>query len=428
MDWNEVLLQRIREKQAIIGVVGLGYVGLPLLVSFARAGFPVLGMDLDAAKIDLLRSGHSCLADLPADEIKALLGRGAVFSTDYAVLESADAVLICVPTPLNKTRDPDVQFLIQAGTGIARHLRKGMIVALESTTYPGTTDELLRPLLEESGLQAGRDFFLVFSPERIDPGRTDLTLDEIPKVVGGLSPQCLVLAQELYGQIIQTVVPVSSTQSAEMVKLLENTFRAVNIALVNEIAIMCDKLGIDVWEVVEAAATKPYGFMKFVPGPGVGGHCVPLDPHYLSWKLKTLDYNARFVQLAGEINSAMPKYWVDKVQDALNQAGQAVKGSTVLLIGVAYKPGVSDFRESPALDIIELLEERGARVLYYDPFVTELRADGIRLEGEPDLNAAVDSSDCVLIVTDHPGIDWEAVASRARLLVDSRFVLKRQKS
>ncbi len=421
----EVLLARIQSRQARIGIVGLGYVGLPLAVSFSRAGFPVLGMDVDHEKIELLNRGTSYLADVASEEIAHLVARGGRFSNDYGMLEAAEAILICVPTPLNKTRDPDVEFLIDAGKGIARHLRPGRLVSLESTTYPGTTEELLRPLLEESGLKAGRDFFLAFSPERIDPGRTDRTLEEIPKVVGGSTSRCLELARALYQQIIDTVVPVSSTQSAEMVKLLENTFRAVNIALVNEIAIMCDRLGIDVWEVVEAAATKPYGFMKFLPGPGVGGHCVPLDPHYLSWKLKTLNYNARFVQLAGEINSSMPKYWVDKVQDALNQESKSLKGSAILLIGVAYKAGVSDVRESPAVDIIELLVDRGAGVRYYDPFVPELRTDGIQLKGESDLSAAVATSDCVLIVTDHPGIDWKWLRREAGLIVDSRFVLKR---
>jgi UDP-N-acetyl-D-glucosamine dehydrogenase len=337
-----------------------------------------------------------------------------------------------VPTPLNKTRDPDVRYLIAAGESVAQHVHPGMLVVLESTTYPGTTEELLLPLLVERpharALRVGTDFFLAFSPERIDPGNRQYTVENTPKVVGGVTPACRDVAVALYSQIIERIVPVSSTRAAEMVKLLENTFRAVNIALVNEIAIMCDKLGLDVWEVIEAAATKPYGFMKFTPGPGVGGHCIPLDPHYLSWKLKTLNYNARFIQLAGEINSEMPRYWVQKVADALNEAGKPVKGSRVLVLGVAYKRDVDDVRESPALDIIELLRQKGADVRYHDPYVPAISHNDYNLAAETDLSAALAAADCVVVVTDHSTYDWPAIARQARLIVDTRHALAAQKS
>ena len=337
-----------------------------------------------------------------------------------------------MPTPLNKTRDPDVRYPdCSAGESTAQHIHPGMLVCLESTTYPGTTEELLLPMLtspavlERLGVErfeVGKDFFLAFSPERIDPGRKDFMVENTPKVVGGVTPACLEVGAALYGSAIHKIVPVSSTQAAEMVKLLENTFRAVNIALVNEVAIMCDKLGIDVWEVIDAAASKPYGFMKFTPGPGVGGHCIPLDPHYLSWKLKTLNYNARFIQLAGEINTEMPRYWVDKVQDALNEHGKPMKGSVVLVLGVAYKKDVDDVRESPALDIIELLRNKGADVRFHDPYISTLTHNGHGMAGEPDFDAALDAADCVMIVTDHSVYDWRDIARRARCLVDTRHV------
>ncbi|RME48273.1 MAG: nucleotide sugar dehydrogenase, partial [Chloroflexi bacterium] len=352
-------------------------------------------------------------------------------TTQYAELAKCDVALICVPTPLNKTRDPDVRYLLAATESLAEHMPRGMLVVLESTTYPGTTEELLLPILQNAakaapdGWSVGRDFFLAFSPERIDPGRTDYTVENTPKVVGGVTPACLEVAVALYEQVIERVVPVSSTGAAEMTKLLENTFRAVNIALVNEIAIMCDKLGIDVWEVIEAAATKPYGFMKFTPGPGVGGHCIPLDPHYLSWKLKTLNYNARFIQLAGEINAEMPRYWADKVLDALNEAGKPVKGSRVLVLGVAYKKDIDDVRESPALDIIELLRQKGADIRYYDPYVPQFAYNGQTYFSESDLDRALEEADCVLIVTDHSVFDWGKIRTQAQALVDSRNVISR---
>lgn len=425
------LLARIRDHQAVVAVAGLGYVGLPLAVAFAENGFAVHGIDVDAAKVSALNRGGSYIQDVPSERIAALLpaarppaGGSLVATTDYAVLDGCDAVVICVPTPLNKTRDPDVRYLIAAGEEVARHVHPGMLVSLESTTYPGTTEELLLPMLEARGLIVGTDFFLAFSPERIDPGRRDWTVENTPKVVGGTTPTCREVAVALYREAIQTVIPVSSTQAAEMVKLLENTFRAVNIALVNETAIMCDKLGIDVWEVIDAAATKPYGFMKFTPGPGVGGHCIPLDPYYLSWKLKTLNYNARFVQLAGEINSDMPRYWVDKVQDKLNDSGKALRGSRVLVLGVAYKRDIADVRESPALDIIELLRSKGATVCYHDPHVPTIHHNGDSLESELEVMPAVAAADCVVIVTDHSVYDWPAIHQSARAIVDTRHTVR----
>jgi len=436
---KDQLLAKIRDRSAAVAIIGLGYVGLPLAVAFAEKGFPVVGIDVDRRKVEAINRGESYVQDIPSERLARISGpssavsgqspvaRGRIFATgDYSILVQCDAAIICVPTPLNKTRDPDVRYVIAAGESVARHLHPGMLVVLESTTYPGTTEELLLPMLCKAlGVErsaVGQQFFLAFSPERIDPGRKDWTVENTPKVVGGVTPACREVAAALYGAIIERIVPVSSTQAAEMVKLLENTFRAVNIALVNEIAIMCDKLGIDVWEVIDAAATKPYGFMKFTPGPGVGGHCIPLDPHYLAWKLKTLNYNARFIQLAGEINSEMPRYWVNKVQDALNDAGKAIKGSRVLVLGVAYKRDIDDVRESPALDIIELLRQKGADVRYHDPYVPAISHNGFELAGEADLEAALDAADCVLIVTDHSAYDWPAVLSRARLVVDSRHV------
>lgn len=427
---KEQLLTRIKQQEAVISIIGLGYVGLPLAVAFAERGFAVVGIDVDAGKVAALNRGDSYVQDIPADRLRGVLPRFHA-TTDYAELMRCDAAIICVPTPLNKTRDPDVRYLISAGESVARHIHPGMLIVLESTTYPGTTVELLLPMLtaratldrlEVATFEVGKDFFLAFSPERIDPGRTDFVVENTPKVVGGVTPVCQEVAVALYGAAIHKIVPVSCTQAAEMVKLLENTFRAVNIALVNEVAIMCDKLGINVWEVIDAAATKPYGFMKFTPGPGVGGHCIPLDPHYLSWKLKTLNYNARFIQLAGEINTDMPRYWVEKVQDALNEVGKPIKGSQVLVLGVAYKKDIDDVRESPALDIIELLRAKGADVRYHDPYVATLLHNGHGLAAEPDLDAALHAADCVMIVTDHSAYDWPAIAQQARCLVDTRHV------
>lgn len=436
------LLSKIRGHSAVVSVIGLGYVGLPLAVAFAEHGFRVIGIDLDERKVEAINCGESYIQDISPARLAGVTAARApapdethgdgrsrtdlptdaplTATTDFAALDNCDAVIIAVPTPLGKTRDPDMRYVISAGQAVARHVHPGMLIVLESTTYPGTTQELLQPMLEQERFTVGRDIFLAFSPERIDPGRNDWTVENTPKVVGGVTPACREAAVALYSQAIQNVVPVSSTQAAEMVKLLENTFRAVNIALVNEVAIMCDKLGLDVWEVINAAATKPYGFMKFTPGPGVGGHCIPLDPYYLSWKLKTLNYNARFVQLAGEINSDMPRYWVDKVQDALNVAGKSVNHSKVLVLGVAYKKDVNDVRESPALDIIELLRAKGADVRFHDPHVPSIFHNGHALKSEPDAMEAVASADCVIVVTDHSVYDWPAIYRDARALVDTR--------
>ena len=416
------IIERVVARSARVSVVGLGYVGLPLAVSFAEAGFSVLGIDNDQEKLEGLRQGVSHVPDVPSERLAKLPSERVEFRSTCEGISECQAVIICVPTPLGKTRDPDLSFLIRAGESVSEYLRAGTLVVLESTTYPGTTEELVQPILESSDLRVGRDFFLAFSPERIDPGRSDFVLTNTPKVVGGVTPVCLEVAVMLYRQIVDRVVEVSSTQSAEMVKLLENTFRAVNIALVNELAIMCDKLDLNVWEVVEAAATKPYGFMPFSPGPGVGGHCIPLDPYYLSWKLKTLNYNARFIQLAGEINSQMPDYWASKIQDSLNDRGQSVKGSRILILGVAYKKDVDDVRESPALDMIELLRQKGADLSYFDPHVPGLHFDGFELLCEPDLATALKRADCTVVVTDHTSFDWQEVRRNSRLIVDTRHV------
>jgi len=427
------LKQRILTRSAQVAIKGVGYVGLPLAVAFAEKGFPVVGIDIDQKKVEAINAGHSYIGDVSSERLARLVspvstrvqaGEGGKLwaTTDDGVLDQCDAVIICVPTPLSKTRDPDVSYILAAANEVAAHIHPEMLVVLESTTYPGTTDELLLPRLAQGGLQVGRDFYLAFSPERIDPGRTDWRVENTPKVLGGITPQCLAMAQALYEQVIERVVPVSSTQAAEMVKLLENTFRAVNIALVNEVAIMCDKLGLDVWEVIEAASTKPYGFMPFYPGPGLGGHCIPVDPHYLAWKLKTMDYNARFIQLAGEINAAMPRYVVDKIFDALNDEGKAVRGSRILLLGVAYKRDVSDLRESPALDILRLLQAKGAVVSYHDPYVPYLRLDDIAMDSVTLDAETLRSADCVVVTTDHRSTDWDRVVRNSRLLVDTRNV------
>lgn len=417
---------RINSHQARVAVIGLGYVGLPLALAFAEAGFQVVGIDRDSRKVESINKGESYIEDVDAQNMQEQVGSGRLTATtDFAVLKECDTVSICVPTPMRKTGDPDISYIVNVTEEIALYLHPGMAIILESTTYPGTTKELVLPRLAENtqGLQVGRDFFLAFSPERVDPGRVDWTTRTTPKVIGGVTPACLEVATALYGQAIETLVPVSSPEAAEMVKLLENTFRAVNIGLVNEVLLMCDKLGLDVWEVTNAAATKPFGFMKFTPGPGLGGHCIPIDPLYLSWKLKTLNYNARFIELASEINAGMPFYWTQKVQDKLNDAGKAVKGSRVLVLGVAYKKDVSDVRESPAVDIIHLLEEKGALVCYHDPHVPFLYRDGKEIAESSDLQSALAESDCVIIATDHSAYDWDAISREAGLIVDTRRAL-----
>ena len=421
------LLSKIEDRSALLGVIGMGYVGLPSAVAFAEAGFRVVGVDVDPAKVEALNRGESYVEDVPAAQLRPLVAQGLLrASTEYADLRTADAIMICVPTPLRKTKDPDVSYIISAADSIVTQGGggRGKLIVLESTTYPGTTEELILPRLAENGDQAGRDFFLAFSPERIDPGRTDYTFRTTPKVIGGVTADCLAVALALYGAVVDQLAPVSSTATAEMVKLLENTFRAVNIGLVNEVALMCDKLGLNVWEVVEAAATKPYGFMKFTPGPGLGGHCIPIDPHYLSWKLKTVNYNARFIELAAEVNSHMPEYVVGKVTDALNTERKAVNGSHILILGVAYKPDISDVRESPALDVIHLLQERGATVSYHDPYVADLTHGGFDLRSEALTDATLRQADCVVVVTDHAGYDWKWIGGQAGLIVDSRNAFK----
>lgn len=423
------LLQKIADRQAKIGIVGMGYVGLPLAVAFAQAGFRVVGVDVSQPKVEMLNRGESYVEDIAVEVLRPLIAQGLIqASTDYTALAEVDAISICVPTPLRKTKDPDISYIISAADSIVSHAGggRGKLVILESTTYPGTTEEIILPRLTANGDQVGQEFFLAFSPERIDPGRTDYNVWTTPKVIGGMTPACLEIALALYGTVVQKPVPVSNPATAEMVKLLENTFRAVNIALVNEVALMCDRLGLDVWEVVDAAATKPYGFMKFTPGPGVGGHCIPLDPHYLSWKLKTLNYNARFIELASEINSHMPDYVITKVADALNAERKAINGSRIVVLGVSYKPNVGDVRESPALDIILLLQERGADVVYHDPYVEDLAHEGLTCERVALTAETLQTADCVVIVTNHQVYDWAEIGTHSRLIVDTRNALAGQ--
>ncbi|MBK8935885.1 MAG: nucleotide sugar dehydrogenase [Chloroflexi bacterium] len=422
---KENLLDKIANRQAKLSVIGLGYVGLPLSIAFAQAGIEVIGIDVDARKVSMLNAGQSYVEDVADSQLLPLVQAGSFrASTDFADLMQVDAIAICLPTPLGETKDPDISFIINATDNIAHYGATGKLVILESTTYPGTTEEIILPRLSHNGDQVGRDFFLAFSPERIDPGRTDYNMFNTPKVIGGVTPDCLEVALALYGTVVQHPVPVSSTATAEMVKLLENTFRAVNIGLVNEIALMCDKLGLDVWEVVGAAASKPYGFMPFYPGPGLGGHCIPVDPHYLSWKLRTLNYTARFIELAHDINSHMPDYVVDKVALGLNEARKAVNGSKVLVLGVAYKPNIGDVRESPAIDVIDLLEERGAEVSYHDPYVADFVAAGISFHSIELTQTALEQADCVVIVTNHADYDWDFITNHAQLIVDSRNAIK----
>ena len=422
------LHRRLGNKSARVGVVGLGYVGLPLLVEFARSGYEVVGFDLDPVKVETVMAGASYIPDVPTSAVASLRAQGRLSATtDFSRLATIDTVNICVPTPLRKTKDPDMSYVVSAVETIAAYLHPGMLVILESTTYPGTTDELVRPILERGGLLAGRDFFLAFSPERVDPGNPRFNTHNVPKVVGGITADCSALAGELYGAAIERVVPVSSPRVAEMVKLLENTFRAVNIGLVNEIALMCDTLGIDVWEVVEAAATKPFGFMPFYPGPGLGGHCIPIDPFYLSWKAKQSGFEARFIELAGYVNGSMPQVVVQKIAQALNTRRKAVNGSRILIAGVAYKRDIDDMRESPALDVMHLLQARGAEISYVDPYVPRLEPahGGFDLQSLPTLDAGtLRSFDCVAILTDHRVFDYAAIVRDAPLVVDTRNAIK----
>jgi UDP-N-acetyl-D-glucosamine dehydrogenase len=418
-----ILEEKIRTRRARVGIVGLGYVGLPLAVEFAKAGFTVTGIDISAEKTQRVNAGDSYIADIPSSTLAPLVESGKLRATgDFSAVLELDTINICVPTPLRKTKDPDMSYIVSSCQEIARHFHAGTLVILESTTYPGTTDELVLPMLSKGGLQVGHDFFLCFSPERVDPGNPRYQTANIPKVVGGCTAACTRVGQLFYSQALETVVPVSSTQVAEMVKLLENTFRMINIGLVNEMALMCDRIGINVWEVIDAAATKPFGFMPFYPGPGLGGHCIPIDPFYLSWKTKQAGIEARFIELAGYINGQMPHFVVDKVQNALNDAGKPVKGSRILVMGVSYKRDIDDMRESPALDVMLLLQRRGGIVSYCDPYVPLLKLDGLKLESEPLETAA--AADCVVIVTDHKAFDYQLLLEKAPLIVDSRNALK----
>jgi UDP-N-acetyl-D-glucosamine dehydrogenase len=418
------LRDKISDRKARIGVIGLGYVGLPLAVEFAREGFDVTGFDVDAWKVGEINAGRSYIGDVATRDVAATVKAARLrATTDMAQLQDMDAIDICVPTPLRKTRDPDLSYVVQAVDAVKAHLQAGQLVILESTTYPGTTDEVVQPALEEGGLRAGQDFHLAFSPERVDPGNTKYTTRSIPKVVGGVNAESTGLAAALYGSIIESVVPVSSTRVAEMVKLLENTFRAVNIGLVNEIALMAHRMNIDVWEVIDAASTKPFGFMPFYPGPGLGGHCIPIDPFYLSWKARQNGFECRFIELAGHVNSSMPGYVVERIGEALNTTKKAINGSRIHVFGVAYKKDVSDMRESPALDVMELLHRRGAILSYTDPYVPRLRHGGLDLESVPPDTAAADA-DCAVICTNHASFDYGAIAKQFPLIVDTRNALK----
>jgi UDP-N-acetyl-D-glucosamine dehydrogenase len=429
MNHKSQLLDKVNNRSAVISVVGLGYVGLPLAVEFAKQGFKVIGLDLDSRKVRAINAGESYIPDVPTAEVQALTASGKLSATtDYAALREADAVSICVPTPLRKTRDPDMSYVIASADEVAKYAHLGFLIILESTTYPGTTDEILLPRLKARGYTIGSDIFLAFSPERIDPGNKNYGIRNTPKVVGGYTPDCTEAVYALYATAIEKVIKVSSTQAAEMVKLLENTFRAVNIGLVNEMAIMCDKLGVDVWEVIEAAKSKPFGFMPFYPGPGLGGHCIPIDPLYLSWRMKSFNYNARFIELADEINMNMPRHVINKISEALNDDSKPIKGSRVLVLGVAYKKDIDDVRESPALDVIKLLGDRGAHVDYHDPYIPSVSLEHAGGHGNktsiPLTSEAMASADCVVIVTDHSVFDYAQLTRTARLIVDTRNALK----
>jgi len=420
----EILARKIVAREAQVGVVGLGYVGLPLVVEFAQAGFTVTGIDVQQSKIDAINRGESYVQDVPTSVLKPLVEAGKVRATsDFSAVKDLDTINICVPTPLRKTKDPDMSYIVNSCQELAKYFHPGVLLILESTTYPGTTDELMLPMFETNGRKVGRDFFMCFSPERVDPGNPNFQTKNIPKVVGGITPACTKLGALFYGQALDTVVPVGSTRVAEMVKLLENTFRMINIGLANEMALMCDRMGINVWEVIDAAATKPFGFMPFYPGPGLGGHCIPIDPFYLSWKTKQAGIEARFIELAGYINGQMPHFVVDKIQNALNDHSKPLKGSRVHIMGVAYKRDIDDVRESPALDIIHLLGTRGAKVSFTDPWIPKIQTDGIALEAiesEP----ACREADCVVIVTDHKKFDFAGIVAQSKLIVDTRNALK----
>ncbi|HEY7480855.1 MAG TPA: nucleotide sugar dehydrogenase [Gemmatimonadales bacterium] len=427
MDIAQELVGKAQRREALFGIVGLGYVGLPLAVELAKAGYRVLGFDISERVVNGLNAGHSHVKDISDGQLReALEADRFEATTDMTRMGEPDAVSICVPTPLSKFKDPDVSFIVAATESVKQTLRRGQAIILESTTYPGTTREILQPALESTGLKVGTDFFLAFSPERVDPGNPTWQTHNTPKVVGGITERCTRVACALYQPAIERLVPVSTTEAAELVKLLENTFRSVNIGLVNEMAIVCDKLGVDVWEVIEAASTKPFGFMKFLPGPGLGGHCIPIDPHYLAWKMRGLNYKTRFIDLAGELNTEMPLFWVRKVVEALNHQAKAVRGASVLVLGVAYKRDIDDIRESPALDIIRLLEGQGARVTYSDPHVPCFSEDGHEYRSVALDAASVAAADCVMIVTDHSDVDYRMIERNAKLVVDTRNAMRKE--
>lgn len=420
-DRVEGLLERVAGRRTVVGVIGLGYVGLPLATEFAQAGFHVIGFDVDTARVASLNAGICHIPDVDGEQLRSLVASGTFEATDdFDRLAEVDSVSICVPTPLRKTKDPDISYVVDATEAVARQLHRGQLIVLESTTYPGTTQELVQPLLERRGMRVGADIFLAFSPERIDPGNTRYHLRNTPKVIGGVTDNCTRLASALYGTVVEQIVPVSSPRVAEMVKLLENTFRAVNIGMANELALIANVLGVDVWEVISAAATKPFGFVPFYPGPGLGGHCIPVDPHYLAWKLRSLNYRARFVELASEVNGEMPRFVVEQVTQALNEQRKCLNGARILVLGVAYKRNVGDVRESPAIEILEMLLERRADVSYVDSFVPQLQLEHETLQAIPLTDEALRSADCVVIVTDHSEVDYERVVRLAPLVVDTR--------
>ena len=424
----KALEEKIKNRTALVGIIGMGYVGLPLAVELGKENFKVIGIDVNKDKVNLVNSGRSDIDDVKDENLQPLVKAGKIeATTDFSALKKVDCVAICVPTPLSKTKDPDVSYILAAVEQVQKYLHPGQLVILESTTYPGTTEELILPKLEKTGLKVGKDFFLAFSPERVDPGNELYTTKNTPRVVGGITPQCTKIAKFFYEQTIIRAVPLSSTKSAEMVKLLENTFRSVNIGLVNEVALMCDRLKIDVWEIIDAANTKPFGFMPFYPGPGLGGHCIPIDPHYLSWKLKSLNYYVRFIELAGDINSRMPEYVVERVNRALNEKKKSLKGSKILVLGVAYKRDIKDVRESPALDVIKLLENGGAEVSYNDPHVPSIRMDDSVMKSIKLTQALLQGVDCVVILTDHTAYDYDWIVQNSQLLMDTRNATKNVK-
>lgn len=423
-EYADLLTAKARDRSAVFGVIGLGYVGLPLVIEIAEAGYHVLGFDLNESVVEGVNNGVSHIQDASSETLKKLVAKGLVEATTaMSRMGEADVVSICVPTPLSKTKDPDVSYIIAAADAVAGQLRPGQAIILESTTYPGTTRDLLLPRMEDRGLVVGETVFLAFSPERVDPGNETWNTRNTPKVIGSVTPECSRVVMALYSPVFETLVPVSSPEAAELVKLLENTFRSVNIGLANEMAIVCDKLGVDVWEVIDAAATKPFGFMKFTPGPGLGGHCIPIDPHYLAWKMRGLNYKTRFVDLAGEVNSEMPVFWSRKVTEALNEDARSVRGAHILMLGVSYKKNIDDMRESPAIDILTLLSDQGAEVRYHDPYVAHFKNEQIEFESVELDQEIVDWADCVVITTDHDGVDYSIVRKSAKRIVDTRNVL-----